>query len=69
MRRATPPTMTPGEKIARQGVILAIALVVMTLKIALGVLLIHRWRERAARDHSPFGDAEDNRQAASRGGR
>jgi hypothetical protein len=57
---ATTPAMTRGRRLAREGAIMAFALVVMTLKITLGVMLIHRWKERAARDHAPFGDAEDD---------
>jgi hypothetical protein len=52
--------MTRGRRLAREGAIMAFALVVMTLKITLGLMLIHRWKERAARDHAPFGDAEDD---------
>ena len=51
--------MRQRDKIIREGTLLTVAVVIMTLKIMLGVILIHRWRLRAAKDHVPFGDAED----------
>lgn len=59
------PGTIPGEhppmknRLRREGTILTIAVAIMTLKIMLGVILIHRWRMQAEKDHVPFGDADD----------